>query len=408
MPRLPRTVCLVPLLAVLACTAPAADGEASSANAITDVPPGAVRDQRETGNCWLYTTAAWVENLEYQALIEKGRASAGDPSTRPPQLSVSYFDYWDWYDKITSGALKGKVTGEDLDSGGTWGEAVELISKHGLVRAKSFGVVSTAGDADLTTRALKAMVRSLTTGALKTAAARKNETTVRAELDAAFKVKMWSLSSSILRAEDLQVIAPRADGRREVRTLAEVIGTRAAPADDADKRTGDVAWSDVAFEPKSPADTRAFFKRVQRALHANVPLPVGWYYPDNADPGGTGQFVAAPTEPGTEEDSVEHETLLTDYTVENVPGFGRLEAGTVATEEQKKAALDDAAQIVFFRVADSYGVLDGRKTKKTSDDLYVKYLLGTAKACPKGAAATSRKCTTHSPLLLDVTFPAGF
>ena len=304
---------------------------------------------------------------------------------------------------------------------------MELITRHGLMRAAVFGRVGVTVEADVTSSALDAVAASLTRGALKTQAARNDRALVRRELDAAFRLSAAAEgeltdvfgadgaksfadgsakgSANVVAPADLRVIVPHIDGTREVRRLVDVIGTRVA-GDNPDLRAGPYAWSDVAFTARTPADVRAYFKRVQRALHANVPLPIGWYFPDNADPKGNGEFRKVPSEPGSEADSVDHETILTDYEIDGVPGFGRLQAGKPATEAQKTAALDDAAKVVFFRVTDSYGVVKGKQVKKT-DDLYVDYLLGTVKTCPTGAAPTSSKCTSHVPLE-DVTFPAGF
>ena len=95
---------------------------------IVDIPASRARDQRETGNCWLYATTAWVESLERAAHREahpSSRARAQAP------LSIAYLDYWDWYSKITGGEVKGsdaKAMREDqLDSGGSWGYAVEVM-----------------------------------------------------------------------------------------------------------------------------------------------------------------------------------------------------------------------------------------------------------------------------------------
>ena len=49
-----------------------------------------------------------MEGLEYAARIQKGTARGDDPATRPLHFSPAYWDYWDWYTKITGGKIKGK------------------------------------------------------------------------------------------------------------------------------------------------------------------------------------------------------------------------------------------------------------------------------------------------------------
>jgi hypothetical protein len=379
------------------------DGVAGTAD-ITSVPPASTRDQKETGNCWLYATVAWAQTLEWQALVHDGRANASDPSTRPPPFSIAFYDYWDWHDRITSGVLKKKVTSDDLDAGGSWGSAVELMTKHGLMRASDFGAVGVTAEADLISAASAEMAKSLTSGALADLATRSDTAAVRRELDRVFKVR-GDVAESALTTDEIDVIAPHPDGTSEVVTLTQAIGTR-VPGDNPDLRSGPFAWTDVVYAPSSAADVRPYFQRIQRALQANVPLPVGWFFPDNIDPNDTGQFRSVPSAPGTPDDSVEHETLIVDYAAEDVPGYGKLAAGAPATKEEQEAALDPAAKVTFLRVEDSDDVVH-RKSLRTSKDLYFEFLTASARTCPN-RDPKSPKCETHKTVLLDVTFPAGF
>ena len=123
----------------------------------------------------------------------------------------------------------------------------------------------------------------------------------------------------------------------------------------------------------------------------------------------TGAFTSVPpATPASEEGSVDHETLLYDYEVEDVPGYGRLPAGTAATPAQEEAALADEARIVFFRAKDSYyDHRTGPGARIGYSDLYVDYLVGSVRVCPKGAAPSSSRCRDTVPLE-DVTLPPGF
>src|SRR5262249_3501256 len=160
------------------------------------------------------------------------------------------------------------------------------------------------GDADATMAALDAMAHALASGDLRTKAARQDPKAVRKALDVAFGIN-GAVASGLTRvfgdgsktfdnggahasgividpAAD-RVRLPHADGHFEIRPLRDAIGQR-APGDDADARVGDWAWNVTPFKPGSPEENRAYFKRVQRALHAGVPLPISWYVASNGDP----------------------------------------------------------------------------------------------------------------------------
>jgi hypothetical protein len=273
------------------------------------------------------------------------------------------------------------------------------------------------------------MSASLLTGALKSEEARKDGALVRRELDRAFKLStemIGALTATfgadgakkfddgtakggqlVIAPDAMEVAIPRLDGVSTVRPLIDAIGER-EPGDDADKRSGEFAWEVVPFDQKgNAAATRAYFKRIQRAIHAGAPVPISWFLADNGDPDSTGAYKSIPAEPAGETDSVEHETLVTDYEATDVPGFGTLKAGTATTPAQRTAALDDRAKIVFFRVKDSYGTRIVKNKRVSTNDLYVDYLTGTVRVCPDGEPKASPKCHDTIPLI-DVTLPAGF
>ena len=415
--------------AVIGCTASTEDPRATTEDPLVDIPVSSIRDQKETGNCWLYATTSWVEGVELAALREKAHATT---VAAPPPLSISYFDYWDWYTTITHGGITSSVAKtireDELDAGGSWGAAAELIAKRGLVRAADFdGGTGILKDADLTNAALDAMATSLLTGPLATKAARKDGTLVRHELDKAFGLSTamknaltaafgadgkhgfddgTAISSSIVVSPtELEVLAPRAGAPTEIRPLIDLIGKRASGGDP-DQRTGPYAWSVVPYTHHTAVATRAYFKRIQLALHAGVPVPNSWFIADNGDPDGIGAYKSVPAVPAGATDSVDHETLIVDYEITDVPGFGTLHAGVDATAAQRTAALDDNAKIVFFRVKDSYATRVVNKKRVTMNDLYVDYLTGSVRVCPVGAP-TSPKCHNVIPLE-DVTLPPGF
>lgn len=423
-----RPLCLLPFvlagLGIASCGAPPAPG--SEADAVTEIPRTSPRNQKETGNCWLYATAGWIESLEYAAL-------AGDATKRAPlHVAPAYWDYWDWYGKITGGQVHGTSVSEvkdELDSGGSWGTAVELVLARGLVRDPDFLGDGASTDAKGTTAALATLATSLTRGALAKAHARADGALVRREIERAFGVRAavaraiadvfgedgratlrdGATASGIIQdAEHVLIVHPQPSGPPIPGTLREAIGD-AASKSDPDRRVGPHAWTDVLYHPTDADDQRAFLRRIQRALHAGAPIPFGWYWASNADPTETGAFTSIPKKPASEADSVDHETLLVDYEVDDVPGYGRLAVGTPANDAQKAAALADAARIVFFRAKDSYyAYRTGKAGARIGySDLYVDYLVGSVRVCPIGVARTSSKCHDQVPLE-DVTLPPGF
>lgn len=417
-------------LALVGALAACSDGHAPYAadeGPVTDVPTSSPRDQKETGNCWLFATAAWAESLERAAAKQDGRPE-------PPHFAPAYWDYWDWYAKITGGKVHGKTAAavkDELDSGGSWGSAVELALARGLVRDPDFTGDGARSDGRATTAALATLAVSLTRGALATGLARADGALVRRELGRAFHLRpgVTDALTAVFGADgretltagaralpggivvdpsDVVVLHPRPFGAATPGTLREAIGAR-APGDNPDARTGAHAWTDVTFHGGgSKAETRAFLRRIQRALHAGAPVPVGWFWASNADPARTGAFEGVPAGPASDADSVDHETLLYDYDVADVPGFGHLAAGTPASPAALSAALADEARIVFFRAKDSYyDYRDGANARVGYSDLYVDYLVGSVRVCPAGAAASPARCRDAVPLE-DVTLPPGF
>ncbi len=423
--KVARAVGIFQLLVAVAACGAAGDAVDDSGEAVTDIPRTSPRDQKETGNCWLYATAAWAESLERSAVtVTSGTHEA-------MHFAPTYWDYWDWYAKITHGEIHGKTSQavkDELDSGGSWGSAVELILARGLVRDPDFIGDGAATDAKATGAALRTLATSLTSGPLSSSPARRDGALVRRELERAFRLGAGVAAALtrvfgedgeatldngaeaqgiVVDAEHVSVLHPRANGASILGTLREAIGDRVRGSNP-DHRKGQFAWDDVVYDAKTPAARRAFFRRIQRALHAGAPLPIGWFWADNADPNDDGAFTRVPAKPASDANSVDHETLLYDYEVRDVPGYGRLPAGTRATPAQEEAALAEDAKIVFLRAKDSYyAYRTGKNARIGYTDLYLDYLTGTVRVCPSGVSATSSKCHDTVPLE-DVTFPPGF
>jgi hypothetical protein len=120
---------------------------------------------------------------------------------------------------------------------------------------------------------------------------------------------------------------------------------------------GSEAWltlSAPADAATNHAARRDFERWVQRALNAGFPVPVVWNVePDAMTPGG--RFEASrikDTRGGP------HLSLMFDYEVRDVPGFGTLPAGVRESRAAAlSASLDDRANISFFRIKNSWGLI---------------------------------------------------
>ncbi|NOU29930.1 MAG: hypothetical protein HOO96_18655 [Polyangiaceae bacterium] len=404
---------LVLLSFAVACSDSASSEGESTDDDLTHIPASGIKNQGETGNCWLYATSAWAESL------------SSDPRTGATKdFSTAYLAYWNFYEQIRD--ADASFRGVDW-TGGSWGAASDLVMRYGLVELEAFtGEHAEDADAKLAVNAMKTINLSLRKGALRTKAARKDGALVRRELDRAWMVRpslaaeltatfgldgkttfatgaTTRADGAVIDPRKLSVTAVRAGATPATSTLDQLIG-RAKDESDVDQRVGAFAWSGVDA-PKRPSDpkkvVRAYLKRAQQALHQGVPVPFSWCaVDDGAD--DRGRYVNGLT--GTV-DECEHETLLTDYEVRLADGTV-LKADTDATDAQKAAALADDAEILFLRVKNSWGS-DESNPKPGYTDLYMSYLMSRVRSCPE-KNERSEDCTDWPYMFDDMTLPPGF
>ncbi len=398
------------LLPVLACSGRTSRSDASG-EAVTQIPQSSVKDQ-SIGNCWTYASIGWMESLV--------KIATGTEHT----FSESYVNYWYWFEQIAEQGA-GQIT-----EGGSWGKAVGLTTRYGLYKAADFiAVEGTAIRSAAQENALKAIRVSLTTGALKDPAARRDRKLVRAELD-----KAWGLDPAVVaeldtifgkdaattlehattvpagvhvhRAAEFTVkLKDPATSQTRTATLADAMGRARFQGWD-DARQGPLAWTTVPYPSAAVApERRAFLRRIQKAMHDNQPVVLSWYVDFNAMT-QDGKFLKPPATPGSQGG---HMVLMEDYEVDNVPGFGTLAAGTVETRpEALAAALDDAATIHFFRIKNSWGnyrspVLAGYH------DLYMEYMNGPVQKCQTDANERPIAGTCQDTVPFEeVVLPAGY
>lgn len=378
------------------------DGATGSEDAITDVNHTKVKRQ-SIGNCWVYATASWLESMNLSA------------TGRELNASESYISFWHWFEQIVGNDLDEKG---EVPTGGSWSEAGSLLSKYGVVTEAAF--IASEATKEMSARqdsALDTINTSLKSGALSTATARKDRALVRRELG-----KAWGLTTGV--SATLDKVFGANVSRNLLSSSTQTAGTFV-------KRTSEIPaaytrgpgkpmvtttlaaaiseWTLVSYRTtRSGTSQRAFQKRFQRALHDNQPVIVSWFVDFNALD-SQGRFYAPPAKPGHQGG---HMTVMEDYEVENVPGFGTLKAGVLETRpEAKNAALSDAATIKFIRIKNSWGSAraDRQFAVPGYHDLYMKYLNGPVKQCDEKAdgSPNTSSCWDTVPLR-DVVLPPGY
>ena len=396
-------------LSALAGCSVGTDGSDSSNQKVVTIPQSPVKNQA-IGNCWLYATGSWVESMH--------KAATGEVVSS----SESYWSYWDWFNTITSG----QVTGSNLQTGGFFPRAAYLIQSYGYMYQADFIPADSAGDTQNSQQtALTAIQASLASGALATPEARANGTIVRSELD-----KAWGLSSDVAadltatfgadgskrfgdtnaaslqtgthvhQASDLVTgNMQNADGTTTSLTLADFVGTG-----DSYSRSGPYVWQEVAY-PSDAAGRRQAQIRAQKAMNGGWTVLMSWYVDFNALD-GQGHFKAPPATPGPQGG---HMTVLEDYEITNVPGFGTLPAGVNATPEQLAASVDPAATITFLRTKNSWGTYESLASMPGYFDIYEPYFDGPIQECQTDAdeKPIAGTCYSATPLS-EFVVPPGF
>jgi len=407
--------------------APVQTNVGSTDDDITQVSHSGVKKQA-VGNCWIYAASSWIEALH------KGATG------REANTSESWLTYWHWFEQIASGRA-----GDAIQTGGFFSTAVGLIERYGLVKEGDFiPAEETAERSKRQELALKAINASLKSGVLSNPAARCDSRLVCRELDSAWALDAGVVqrmnavfgdntsrtllssavsqsaagSNKVVLPKDVPVRLKDPMSRADVTvTLQDALGTGNGQWS---PRAGKYAWNELDY-PYNSTQRRAFWKRVQRALHDELPVVITWFVDFNAlTPNATLSLDALNARgPGRQGG---HMTVLHDYQAE-VPGLGLLKAGVIATPEQKEKALADGTKIQFVRVKNSWGL--GRPASSPDagappvpgnvgipgyHDLEMAYLNGPIAECElddKGNTDPTR-CNDRITPMFGVVLPAGY
>ena len=403
---------LAALASVSALAGCSADSESSATYTdqhVVDTPESPVKNQA-IGNCWLYATGSWVESMHKSATGET------------VDSSESYWSYWDWFNTISSG----QVSGSNLQTGGFFPRAAWLIQSYGYMNEADFIPDDAQSDTQNSQQtALTTITASLATGALAAPESRQNAALVRSELN-----KAWGLGSGVVadldatfgadgskafggttaatpgsttkihQASDLVTGQTQdAQGNKTPLSLADFVGTG-----DSSTRSGSYVWQEVAY-PADAASRRQAQIRAQKALNDGWTVLMSWYVDFNALD-GQGHFSAPPAQPGRQGG---HMTVLEDYEIANVPGFGTLPAGVLATPDQLTASLDPAATISFLRTKNSWGNYESLASMPGYFDIYEAYFDGPVQECQVDGDDNpiAGTCTPQTPLG-EFVVPPGY
>ena len=390
------------------------DGQGSSTDDITSVNESAVKRQ-SIGNCWLYATTSWLEALN--------KAASSDEKN----TSESWLTYWHWYEQLANGHASGEI-----ETGGGFATAANLIARYGITLEKDF--IKAEADAEMSARqssALIAVNASLKSGTLKDAVAHRDKKAIRQALDAAWKLDADTVKrinavfgeavdktldrsyvqnapgNGIIRAQDFAArLKDPQSGQFVSATLADAIGSGGAFG----PRQGKLAFNS-AYYPSDAVGRRAFWKRMQKALHDQLPVMISWKVDFNALTADSHFSLEQLKQRGPGRHGG-HMTVAHDYQAD-VPGIGILKAGEQASPDQMQKALADGTKIIFLRVKNSWG---GIRPDRWNDaaipgyhDLDMDYLNGPIKDCPGEDAPTDPSlCVGTVVPLGDAVLPAGY
>ncbi len=360
-------------------------------------------------------------------LCEAPPTTSGNPvDLEPLDVSQSYWTYWHWYDQIN-----GYMWDDEVSTGGSNWTSNAIIRDRGIMNEVDF--VSADSDNEMSHRqssALSKVNAALASGELSSSEARRDGELVRKVLDEA-----WGLSDEV-RAQLDQVFGK--DGGQNLRSGASVEGTNiidptSLPVRYAKRTSGEVEYKDTNLVeairewqtvryPSGSSGRREALIRMQRALHHSQPVGVTWNVDFNALENGDNerrgsfnlQTLVDAGRPGRQGG---HMTVLHDYEAETeaygvLPAGEKLDPESPADAAKLEAALLPSTKIKFLRTKNSWG--GARPDRAFSPglpgyhDLYMDYLNGPFKWCPKAENPTNDTCHGEQPGLREMLLPPGF
>ena len=312
-------------LAALVFTGCQAD-EQTSDILVTDVDHTRVKRQ-SIGNCWIYAQATWLESL------------IKTHSEEDVNVSETYWTYWHWHDQIVGSSIT------DLQTGGWWRESNRIMAQYGWVLESEFIAEEDDGEISWTQSSALAVINQELKegGRLATRESRTSEN-VLAVMNEAF-------GSNV---QDAMAVARSIDDT----FVGEDVTVR-----DAIYGGGATRWNQVSFprvygQGAVPSRWQQrnrdnLLYRVRRALNDNYPVVITLMIDFNALDINDQTFKASTLrDAGAIGRQGGHMLVLSDYTVDNAPGYGYIGEGEVS-DEMKAAALQ--GDLVLLKAKNSWG-----------------------------------------------------
>lgn len=308
----------------------------NSTPSVTEVEHTWVKRQ-SIGNCWLYAKATWLESLY---LSHHGESI---------NVSESYWTWWHWYDQIRYGYAS------EVNTGGSWYESTRIVLNHGWVQEGEF--IAEEAQVEMSERqadALEFVNRELKQGRLMESVNR-TPSLIRQVLDEAFQVNMAEVEPLSRAANETVLGVESLLGGRRFRnvTLSMMLG-RGRPNTRWNRVNFPQTYGEDGVADESTVKLREqVFKRVMRALNAKFPvvmsIKVDFNALDTHDQTFKKSLLDEMGAPGVQGG---HLVVLSDYVVNNVPGYGWLGEGDM-DEETKEAAL--LGELVYLKAKNSWG-----------------------------------------------------
>ena len=366
-----------------------------------------------------------------EEVCDANACNEADPATPPTpveelDVSQSYWTYWHWFDQVT-----GFMRDDEISTGGNQWKSHSIVRDRGVMAEKDFVPEDVSSEMSNRQSAAKNKINTaLKSGELKTSEARRDGKLVRKVFDEA-----WGLSDEVRQQMD-KVFGE--DGEGTLRHGGSIEGTNIidpatlpvrytawngeqAEVKDTTLLEAVRAWNTVHY-PRVQADRRAFLQRIQRALHDGQPVVITWDVEFNAMENGDnprrGSFnLKTLQEAGKPGRQGGHMTVLADYAAETEE-FGLLEAGVTLDPNNPddaarlEAALLPSTKITLLRTKNSWGALRPdrafAKDYPGYHDLWMDYLDGPIKFCPRVASPTNANCHGESIPLNSVMLPPGY
>ncbi len=381
------------------------------ADEITSVQHSSVKRQ-SIGNCWAYAFASWMESTNMRATgVERN-------------FSESYISYWHAFEAITGG-----LRGTKYQTGGSYEKAADLVSKYGVVDEGTFAPAEGSLEMSAMQKAAEAAINaSLASGALSVQSARANRALVRAELNRAFGLSPAVVSKldstfgadasrpltataatlGIFRTASIPAATTRASTGAVVRTtLAGLIGSGSSW-----DRSGPNAFQRVDM-PYDGRSRRAFWKRVQKALHHKAPAVVEWHVDFNALTTDS-KFSLQQLQSRGPGRAGGHMVVAHDYQARTATGRLFAAGVDVTNPSDFDTLLRNDTKVEFLRVKNSWGANRPDRWSTSAiggyHDLYLDYLqaeLTTCEELPNGDPDLSN-CDGTDTGLSAIYLPAGY